>query len=171
MQLDHDAPKAVDLTRIGAYRESHLGRLFLRAHRDFSERAMHKIQRRGHPGLGPAHMGLLPHIAIEGTRVSTLAERSQISKQAAGQLVQDLEGKGYVAREVDPDDRRAVRVRFTAAGQQFLRDAWEVKQEIEAEYAVLLGEPGIAQLQALLGRLLGDAGSDGLDANPGSGHG
>ena len=143
-----------DLSAIGEYRDSHIGRLFLRAHRDFSARAMRKLQQRGHEGLGPAHMAVLPHIDIEGTRVSALAERAQVSKQAVGQLVQDLETRGYVTREVDPDDRRAARVLFTETGHAFLRDAHSVKQEIEAEYRAVLGEAALAQLQADLGRII-----------------
>lgn len=143
-----------DLAAIGEFRDTHIGRLFLRAHRDFSERAMHKLQQRGHHGLGPAHMAVLPHIDIQGTRVSTVAERAQISKQAVGQLVQDLEAKGYITREVDPTDRRAVRVMFTEDGHAFLRDAYDVKQEIESEYRAVLGESGLTQLQDALNQIL-----------------
>ena len=143
-----------DRDTIASYRDHHIGRLFLRAHRDFSERAMCKLQERGHDGLGPAHMGLLPHLDVDGTRASILAERAAISKQAAGVLVQDLETKGYVRREPDPADRRAAIVCFTADGERFLRDAYDVKQEIEAEYRAILGDAGFDQLQTLLSQVV-----------------
>ena len=143
-----------DRDAIASFRDHHIGRLFLRAHRDFSERAMRKLQDRGHEGLGPAHMGLLPHLDIDGTRASVLAERAAISKQAAGVLVQDLEAKGYVRREPDPADRRAAIVCFTDDGERFLRDAYVVKQEIEGEYQAILGESGFDQLQRLLSQVV-----------------
>lgn len=149
--MDHANP---DRPTIAAYRDHHIGRLFLRAHRDFSERAMHRLHARGHAGLGPAHMGLLPHLDVDGTRASVLAERAAISKQAAGVLIQDLETRGYVRRNPDPDDRRAAIVCFTDAGEAFLRDAFAVKQEIEADYRSLLGAEGFDQLQSLLARLV-----------------
>lgn len=135
-------------------RAQHIGRLFLRAHRDFSLRAIEKLRERGHAGLGLAHTGLLAQLDTAGTRLTTLAERLGVSKQAVGSLVGDLESRGYIARAVDPLDRRATLVTFTEAGWGFLHDAYWVKREIEAEYVALLGERGMAQLRSLLETLL-----------------
>lgn len=132
----------------------HLGRLLLLGHRDFAERAGAKLRDRGHRGLGPAHTGILAHFDRDGTRITTLAERARITKQAAGQLVADLERQGYVARAADPADRRAVLVRFTETGRRFLHDAAQVKDEIETEYRSLLGEDRFRLLQDSLRRLL-----------------
>lgn len=143
-----------DLERIGEWRQQHVGRLFLRAHRDFSERALEKLTARGHAGLGLAHTTLLPHLDIDGTRITTLAERAGVTKQAIGQLVADLEQRGYVERTVDQRDRRAVLVSFTEAGRRFLRDSEAIKHEIEAEYTARLGTERMAELRAALVTLL-----------------
>ena len=140
--------------QIAALREEHIGRLFLRAHRSFSESAYHKLNQRGHEGLTITHTSLLANLDIDGTRITTLAERAGVTKQAMGQLVDDLEQRGYVERIPDPVDGRAIRVIFTALGRQFLQDAYYVKQEIEDEYMVLVGEEGMAQLRKLLFALL-----------------
>jgi DNA-binding MarR family transcriptional regulator len=136
------------------YRQNNIGRLFLRAHRDFSERSIAKLQQRGHNGLSLVHTNLLIHLDTEGTRITTLAERAGITKQAMGNLVAELEQHGYVSRSSDPNDRRASIVHFTQAGWQFLHDAQAVKQEIEDEYRQLLGEPGFQQLRSLLENIL-----------------
>ena len=128
----------------------YLGRLLLLGHRDFAERAGAKLRARGHLGLGPAHTGLLAHFDPAGTRITTLAERARVTKQAAGQLVADLERQGYLQRTPDPTDRRAVLVRFTEAGGRFLVDATEVKDEIEAEYRRRLGEERFRALRDAL---------------------
>jgi hypothetical protein len=51
-------------------------------------------RRAGRPRLRRSHTSLLPHIDLGGTRVTDLAERLGVSKQAASQLVDDLEAIG-----------------------------------------------------------------------------
>jgi DNA-binding MarR family transcriptional regulator len=147
----------VDREQIDELRQQHIGRLLLRAQRGFSMRAGEKLHVRGHDGLSLAHMNLIANLDLNGTRITTLAERIGISKQAAGHLVLDLEQRTYVARAVDPADRRATIVTFTDAGWNFLRDAHQVKQEIEAEYREILGEQGMQNLRALLTALIDNA--------------
>ena len=113
------------------------------------------LRERGHEGLSLVHTNLLPHLDIGGTRITTLAERVGVSKQAIGNVVGELEAKGYVRREVDPQDRRAAVITYTTAGWAFLQDAHEVKREIEAEYTARLGEQGMQELRQLLLQLVG----------------
>ena len=106
----------VDRAAIAALREQHIGRLLLNAHRNYSLQALTKLRERGHEGLSLAHTNLLAHLDLEGTRLTTLAERMGVTKQAIGNLVGELEAKSYVRREVDPHDRRAAVITYTAAG-------------------------------------------------------
>ena len=46
--------------------------------------------------IRPSHTALLPHIDLEGTRLTVLAERLGVSKQATSQLVGDMEEMGMV---------------------------------------------------------------------------
>lgn len=141
--------------QIRSLRQDHVGRLLLEAHRAFSVRAFEKLRARGHPGLGSAHTALLANMDLEGTRITTLAERAGMTKQGMGQLVADLVGQGYLDRRPDPSDRRATIVTFTDEGWRFLRDAFEVKREMEAEYASLLGPDRFDELRASLATLVG----------------
>jgi DNA-binding MarR family transcriptional regulator len=140
--------------QIEALRQEHIGRLLLRAHRAFSELSFEKLRARGHEGLGITHTALLANLDLEGTNITVLADRAGITKQAMGHLVVDLEQKGYVQRVADPTDRRATLIKFTDSGQQFLRDAYYVKQEIEAEYTAVLGVERMEELRAALTILL-----------------
>ncbi len=137
-----------------ALRQQNIGRKFQRAARAYSELALKKLQAYGHHGLTLFHTALISNLDVEGTRITTLAERASVSKQAMGQLVNELEQRNYIERFPDPEDRRATLVTFTALGWQFLQDAYQVKQTIEADYTEVLGEQGMAQLQALLQQLL-----------------
>ncbi len=138
------------MDRIRELRAQHIGRLFQRVHRAFDTRAVEKLHARGHNGLTLAHTALLANLDLEGSRVTTLAERAGMTKQSMGQLALDLEQRGYILRAPDRADRRAVRVIFTDAGWQFVRDAYEIKQEIEAEYIAILGEERFAALQSII---------------------
>lgn len=131
-------------------REQHIGRLLLQAQRAFNQAAIARLQQRGYSGLSLTHTALLPHLDLEGTRITTLAERAGITKQGMGQLVTDLERQGLVRRAPDPADGRATLVTFTDAGWAYLQAAHEVKKALEAEYVALLGEEGFAELRSLL---------------------
>ncbi|MHB8597096.1 MAG: MarR family winged helix-turn-helix transcriptional regulator [Ktedonobacteraceae bacterium] len=148
--------ESLTFEQIEELRQEHIGRLLLRAHRAFSERALRKLRQRGHTRLSMAHTSLLPHLDVNGTQATVLAERASITKQAAGRVIADLEREGYVQRLPDPTDQRASIIVFTDAGRQFLVDAYHVKKEIEAEYTALLGAERMHQLRNILQELLGD---------------
>jgi DNA-binding MarR family transcriptional regulator len=77
-----------------------------------------------------------------------------MSKQAMGQLADELEAWGYIKAVKDSKDKRATLITFTDQGWQALQDAYQVKQEIEREYRALLGKKGLEQLYTLLETLL-----------------
>ncbi len=155
-----DEIHTADQAAIAALRQNHIGRLLLNAQRNYSLQALRKLRERGHAGLGLEHTNLIAQLDLHGTRMTTLAERLAVTKQAIGKVVGELEAKGYVRREVDPADRRAAVISFTAEGWRFLQDAHAVKQEIEAEYTAALGAHDMLVLRQLLTRLVhGDAGA------------
>jgi DNA-binding MarR family transcriptional regulator len=92
---------------------------------------------RGHAETRIAHVGLTRNLDVEGTRLTELARRASMSKQAMGELVDQCTELGLVERTADPSDRRARIVRFTPAGQVWLdsfRDAVDVaEREMRAE--------------------------------------
>lgn len=138
--------------RIAERREMNTGRLLLRASRVYNDRAMADIRGLGHAKLSLAHAAILPHIELEGTRLTALAEAAGLTKPSVSQLVDELEAAGYVERTADSEDKRAQKIMFTTLGWQFLDDASRVKEEIEADISRVLGAKGIAILRDLLTR-------------------
>jgi len=126
-----------------------IGRLLLRAQRDFDAQLNARLRERGYPDVRLAHSALFAHIEPEGTRSSELAEQAGMTKQGMGQLVADLEKKGYVERVEDPVDRRAKLVRLTKKGRRHVRDAREIIGEIEEAYALRLGNGRLETLRAI----------------------
>jgi DNA-binding MarR family transcriptional regulator len=147
-------PSASERDQIGALRDHHIGRLFLQAHRAYSAHAVELLRARGYGELTAAHAAILPHIDLDGTRVTVIAERAGMTKQGAGHVVDDLERQGLVTRVSDPGDRRAALVQFTYAGWDYLRAAHDLKVEIESEYAQLLGAGEFESLCANLARII-----------------
>lgn len=69
------------------------------------------------PGLRPSHLRLLDH-ATDGIRLTDLAYRANMTKQALGEFVTALQGAGLVEVTPDPTDRRARVVTLTADGRR-----------------------------------------------------
>jgi DNA-binding MarR family transcriptional regulator len=145
-----DVFSRIDIKLLQELRDENIGRLLLHAYRSFSTLAFDKLQARGHTGLGLNHTALLANLDIDGTRITELAERAGMTKQSMGELVQDLEQKGYIERAPDAHDRRATIIKFTEAGCRYLIDAYEIKREIESEYEALIGEDGMVTLRGWL---------------------
>ena len=78
-------------------------------------------------------MHIFPALDPNGTRITVLAERIDVSKQAIAKLVDDIEEYGYVKREPDLADGRAKMVKLPAAGRRLLGDGEKIKQKIETQ--------------------------------------
>jgi DNA-binding MarR family transcriptional regulator len=127
-----------------------IGVLLQQLSRDFERRARGTLRERGHTRLQPSHQVVFASLGRGGTRLTELSQRAGMTKQAMGQIVDDLERLGYVEREPDPADGRAKIVRFTAAGLDFVCDAADALDEIWREYSAVLGERELYALQTTL---------------------
>jgi DNA-binding MarR family transcriptional regulator len=142
-------------TRLDAAKRASTLQLLFRAARLLDEEAVRRLAAvEGAPRLRRSHTALLPHIDLEGTRISDLAERLGVSKQAVSELVDDLEAVGVVARAPDPDDARARRVSFTAKGRKGLLDGLSVLRSLEQELARTVTEKTMTELHEALVRVL-----------------
>ncbi|HEX9102281.1 MAG TPA: MarR family transcriptional regulator [Polyangia bacterium] len=127
--------------------------MLFRAARLWNEEAMARVQRRA-PAARLAHTTLLPHIDLDGTRQTEIARRAGISKQAVGQLVDDLVALGMLARVPDPLDGRAQLVRFTDEGIAQLLVGLDVLDEIEIDLGGDVGAGALDRLRQGLAKLL-----------------
>ena len=107
----------------------------------------------------PAHSAVFAQIRPEGSRLTDLARGANMSPQAMGELVDELEELGYVVRRPDPDDRRAKRIVLTRKGTACVEAGIVTIDGIEQQLTDLLGERGHRQLRKLLTTLLDTDGS------------
>ena len=100
--------------------------------------------------LRPAHTALFPYLDFDGLRLTDLAAKAGVTKQAVGQLVDDLAELGVVERVPDPDDRRAKRIRFSRRGYAGLMHGLGVLVEIQQGLAAAVGVRRMRDLHATL---------------------
>ena len=131
-------------------RPTNLGRLMREPVRLGNARIAERFAERGHPDVRPPHNKVFQFLDHHGTRVSTLAERAQITKQSMAELVAHLERHGYLERVPDPDDKRAKLVRTTTRGEEIYAIAREVIAEMEEEWTRILGRSKIRTLRTIL---------------------
>ncbi|MFN8094640.1 MAG: MarR family transcriptional regulator [Vicinamibacteria bacterium] len=105
-------------------------------------------------GLTVAQAATLEALEGGATRLGELAQRLGISPSTLTRNLARLESDGLVAREADPQDARAARVKLTAAGTRAA--ARVVEQEIAFARSILerLG-PRRGAVLAAVGELLG----------------
>jgi DNA-binding MarR family transcriptional regulator len=89
-----------------------------------------------------------------GIPLGQLVRELRISKQAAGQLVDTLVTRGYLARAVDEDDRRKLTVTLTARGRAAAAIQATARQKIDTELAARVGETDINRTRRTLAALI-----------------
>lgn len=165
------APSSLELKRLQL---QSVGYLLIRSAALFNERGI-RLVNQGKPGFvfREAHTRLVPHLLEpEGVRISDLAKRLSVTKQAIQVLVAELNEAGIVRLATDPEDGRARRVMLTARGARAIEHGTGLLLEIEAELALALGSGRMRVLGNLLRGLLStlEASPAGeLEAPPGPG--
>lgn len=133
-----------------SWRLTHLGRLLGHAARRFDDRVLHLMAHNidvplalanlaARAQISAAHIHITRHLALGGSRLTDLAQSAGMSKQAMGDLVDQCEAWGLVAREPDPRDARARIVQFTPTGLLWLAAFHEAVQQAEAEFRTEVG--------------------------------
>ena len=130
-----------------AWRHANVGRLLNNAIRRFEERVLELMGAAGYAQTRMAHVNLTRNLDVAGTRLTELARRAAMSKQAMGELVEQCEVLGLVARLPDPSDGRARIIRFTPAGLDWLDAFREAVDDAERE---MRRELGAATMDVLL---------------------
>ena len=136
--------------------EPPLARLLLEAHRALSTELGEELEQRGWPDLRGSHATLLLNVdRRSGTRLTELARRAAVTKQAMMVVVDELELRGLVRRTPDPDDGRAKVVRLTARGRTCAAECRRAVAAVDARARRSLGGRRHDGLRETLELLLG----------------
>jgi DNA-binding MarR family transcriptional regulator len=80
------------------------------------------------------HLQVWGNVGIEGIRLTDLATKAQLSLAACSELVDELQGLGYLERQPDPSDGRAKLIFPTAKGRAVLDAAGKAVAELEQRW-------------------------------------
>jgi DNA-binding MarR family transcriptional regulator len=130
--------------------ELDLSHLLLEAFRSLDREIEAALEDRGAGELRPSQAMALVLVDRAGTRLSELAQRASITKQAMMQLVDDLQEKGCVRRVPDAQDARAKTVRLTAKGLRLRASARKSVQAVDSRIRRRLGGRRYEGLRAAL---------------------
>jgi DNA-binding MarR family transcriptional regulator len=133
------------MVRRPGWRQAHLGHWMNLALQRFDERvlflmsplALSNLAARG--CLSASHIHITRHLALEGSRLTELAQRAGVSKQAMGKLVEQCEAWGLVGKMADPRDARARRIVFTSVGLAWLQAFGDAVAQAQDELRAAVG--------------------------------
>ena len=106
------------------------------------------------PGNGLYVIGGLA-LGAGGVPISQLVKELGITKQGAGQLVDTLVARGYLARTPDDADRRKLIVTLTERGQAAAATQTAARMAIDARLTDQVGERAIEVTRKVLAAIIG----------------
>jgi DNA-binding MarR family transcriptional regulator len=104
----------------------------------------------GYGDIRPTHGCVFRFVHDDGLRLTDLATLAGLTKQSAGEIVDDLAKRGYVERFPDPADRRAKLIRLTAKGKEAQGIGSGLFNGVERRWGERYGSDRIAELRRLL---------------------
>ena len=129
------------------YQKASLGHLFSRVGRMLTGHAINKVHEAGFPEVRESWLPILQHVEDTGIRSIDLANKLSISKQAANQMVKEIEKRGYLQRVPDPEDKRAQRISLTDQGWQAWVVGLKAMQAMEQQLESALGEQTLQEMR------------------------
>ncbi|WP_068162781.1 MarR family winged helix-turn-helix transcriptional regulator [Rhodococcus phenolicus] len=124
--------------------------LVLRAATQLIDAIQDGVVERGFTDVRPSHGFAFARISAGDATASDLADHLGVTKQAAGQLVDQLVERGYVTREPAPTDARARLLQLTDKGWACTRAADDAAREAVARWQQQLDPATFAALGTAL---------------------
>ncbi len=140
----------MDLKKPPLWRENHTGHWLRLASQRFDARVLQLIAKNVELPLGlcnlaargqltASHVHITRYLSLEGLRLTGLASRAGMTKQAMGKLVDQCEAWGLVQRQRDPRDGRACNIFFTSTGHLWLQAFEQAVLQTELELHATIG--------------------------------
>jgi DNA-binding MarR family transcriptional regulator len=135
-----------------AWRRDNVGRAIFEATRVIEADVLKVLAEEGFSEIRMVHLNLYRNLELDGTRLTELALRANMTKQGMQELVDRAEKLGYVERRPDPHDRRAKVVAFSKRGLKLLEALHKAVVYMEKRMAERIGERAVRQVARVLSR-------------------
>jgi DNA-binding MarR family transcriptional regulator len=114
-----------------------------------------RVRAAGYGDLNPAHIRVFRYSpTIDGRSPSEIAADMGITKQSIQALLDHLQERGYLFREVDPSNKRIRIIRLTRKGQYLEDEIIGQARRLEQAMQQMLGETQFRQLRMGLEKLM-----------------
>jgi DNA-binding MarR family transcriptional regulator len=111
-----------------------------------------------HPALRRAHLLIFRFGTIDGRHTSDLAAHAGMTKQSMHEIVTYLETHGYLRRQPDPTDSRALLVHLTPRGRALERQILSALADVLESWRDRVGVRRFDALWATLRDITGETG-------------
>jgi DNA-binding MarR family transcriptional regulator len=122
-----------------------------------------RLAQAGFDDVRPAHGFAFQLLSFRSAGVNDLAQHLGVTKQAASQMAEYLEQRGYVLRQPDPQDKRGKIISLTGRGWACIRASEQILAGLEQTAAGQLGPAALTALRDMLRKLA-------YDQPPGTSH-
>ncbi|WP_198676012.1 MarR family winged helix-turn-helix transcriptional regulator [Kribbella monticola] len=137
-------------------RKPDFGILLVLAEQEFVRELRASMAAQGFDEQGRSDGFVLRTLGATPMTISALAERLEISKQGAGQIVDDMERRGFVVRKPDPTDGRARLLHLSARGEAALAAARKFHQTYERRLRKTHGDAAIDAVRTVFTAIAGE---------------
>jgi len=129
-----------------SWRRDNVGRAIFGATRVIEGDILKVLAEEGFADIRMVHLNLYRNLELDGTRLTELASRANMTKQGMQELVDRAEQLGYVDRRPDPHDGRAKVVAFSKRGLKLLEALHKAVIYMEKQMAETIGERAVKQI-------------------------
>jgi DNA-binding MarR family transcriptional regulator len=130
-----------------------VGALLRMAYQAVRQRQLEAHEEQGFTDLNQSLLNVLVYPPADGVRPTELAERTYMTKQAMNYLLGQLESLGYIERRVEKGQARRL-VYLTRRGWQVFESQWAASQQLEAEWAAVIGKKRFNEFMRTLRELV-----------------
>ena len=100
----------------------------------FLDRFRIELAQSEYSDIRATHGCVFRFVREDGMRLTRLAELAGITKQSAGEIVDDLAKRGYVERTPDPADKRAKLITLTDRGREAQATGFALFADVERRW-------------------------------------
>ena len=135
-------------------RRRSLGRHLYSLYRIYDSHVLAGLHAAGFRDIRPVHTDILRTVEVGGSRVTDIATRCNITKQAAGQVIKELVSLGYVRQMIDQQDTRVRMVVFTERGMTLVLNLGGIFKRIDGRLADAIGKRELAIFRAQVDQMI-----------------
>jgi len=114
------------------------------------DQLVENLTAQGFEGIKRGHITFLAALDCDANHAANVARRLNISRQAVHKTVRELEVKGWLETQKNPDLRNQRTIHFTHEGERMMSLARHFFFELDDRLLATVGDKGLACVETLL---------------------